>query len=312
MAHPHLQAMGDARTFTESAEEREIPPISEFLVCAPYYLSTREPNNKLMEDLASRFPRVDRRLAFQQFHDVYKFVSDTALLHILPSVSGLQDQVYVSNLGIVMGSGTERTVVLSNFKSAPRRGEELIGQRFFEGLGLRTEMAPAYFEGEADLKVIAPSTYVGAHGMRTCLQALRWFRNRFDVEVVECELTNPYLYHLDCVLFSLSETELLAATDWLCPSTLKSLERVADIVHVPTKAALAGATNCVRIQNHIICDDNRRLFADLPELHQNEEEKLTFLGELCERRKLSLKTFEMTEFVKSGAAMSCLFMRLGE
>jgi N-dimethylarginine dimethylaminohydrolase len=282
----------------------------EFLLCAPHYLSNREPNNRLMEDLTRYFPVIDRRKALAQFQSVHGFAREHARVRILPSVDGFQDQVYVSNLGITMCDEGERTVVLSNFKSPPRRGEELIGRKFFQELGIATELAPAYFEGEADLKAVNCTQYVGAHGMRTCVEALRWFARRFDVEVLECELSNPYLYHLDCVLFVLSESEALVATDELDRATLRRLERHVDIIHVPTRAALAGATNCVKLDGHLLCDDNRSLFANLAELRECEQEKLSFLERLCERRKLILTPFEMTEFVKSGAAMSCLFMKL--
>jgi N-dimethylarginine dimethylaminohydrolase len=294
-------------SLTDPAHAHEVP---EFLLCAPHYLSNQQPNNRLMEDLRRHFPVIDRTNALSQFRSVYRFVCEYSLVHILPSVDGFQDQAYVSNLGITMCNENDRTVVLSNFKSQPRRGEELIARQFFQELGIHTERAPAYFEGEADLKSVNCTQYVGAHGMRTCVEALRWFARRFDVDVLECELTNPYLYHLDCVLFLLSENEALVATDEVDTGTLRQLEKLVEVVHVPTKVALAGATNCVKLAGHLLCDDNRRLFANLSELHECEEQKLQFLDKLCERKKLILTPFEMTEFVKSGAAMSCLFMRL--
>jgi N-dimethylarginine dimethylaminohydrolase len=291
----------------EPVRTHEFP---EFLLCAPHYLSNQQPNNPLMEELRRHFPLIDRATALAQFRSIYRFVCEYSLVHVLPSVDGLQDQVYVSNLGITMCDEGDRTIVLANFKSQPRRGEELIGRRYFHELGIRTELAPVYFEGEADLKAVDSTRYVGAYGMRTCREALRWIGRRFDVEVLECELTNPYLYHLDCVLFLLSETEALVATDEVDARTLRQLEKLVDVVHVPTKAALAGTTNCVKLAGHLLCDDNRRLFANLPELYECEQAKLQFLNKLCERRQLVLTPFEMTEFAKSGAAMSCLFMRL--
>jgi N-dimethylarginine dimethylaminohydrolase len=282
----------------------------EFLLCAPHYLSNRRPNNPLMEELSRHFPHIDRAEALAQFHCVYRFVCRFSRVHLLPSVDGLQDQVYVSNLGVTVHGASERTIVLANFRSQPRRGEELVGKRFFKELGIRTVHAPAYFEGEADLKAVNSTQYVGAHGMRTSIEALRWFARRFDVEVLECELTNPYLYHLDCVLFLVSKTEALVATDAVDVRTLRQLEALVEVIHVPTRAALAGATNCVVLGGHLLCDDNRRLFADLPELYACEVAKLEFLGQLCARRNWIFTPFAMTEFAKSGAAMSCLFMRL--
>lgn len=287
------------------------PLRSEYLMCAPHFLSNAVPNNPMMADLARHFPHVDRAAALAQFEAVRCFVYRYARVQMLPPVDGMQDLTYVSNLGICMQRETTRTIVLSNFRSEPRRGEEQVGSRFFRAQGLRTLLAPPYFEGEADLKRIGPGCYVGAYGLRTSRAVLRWFARRFDVEVLECELTNPYLYHLDCVLMPLGD-ELLVATEQVSPDTLRELEKRIGIVHVPTRAALAGATSCLQLAGHLLCDDNRPLFAQLPELHAFEQEKLQFLEALCPSRKLTLVPFQMTEFIKSGASMSCLFMHLGQ
>lgn len=292
------------------AASRE-PLRCEYLMCAPHFLSNAVPNNPMMADLARHFPRVDRPAALAQFEAVRHFVCRYAHVLLLPPVDGLQDLAYVSNLGICVQRETTRTIVLSNFRSEPRRGEEQVGRRFFRAQGLRTLMAPRYFEGEADLKRLGAACYVGAYGLRTSRAMLRWFARRFDVEVLECELTNPYLYHLDCVLMPLGD-EMLVATEQVRPDTLRELEKRIGIVHVPTRAALAGATSCLELAGHLLCDDNRALFAQLPELYAFEEEKLQFLQALCPGRKLTLVPFPMTEFIKSGASMSCLFMALGQ
>lgn len=282
-----------------------------YLMCAPHFLSNAIPNNPMMADLARHFPQVDRADALAQFDAVRHFVGRYAHIELLPPVEGFQDLTYVSNLGICVQRQDARTIVLSTFRSEPRRGEEQVGARFFSARGFPTVMSPPYFEGEADLKRLGPTCYVGAFGLRTSQEALRWFARRFDVEVLECELINPYLYHLDCVLMPLGD-ELLVATEQVRPETLRELEERIGIVHVPTSAALAGATSCVELAGHVLCDDNRGLFKHLPELHAFEAEKLRFLQRICDDRGLTLVPFPMTEFIKSGASISCLFMKLGE
>jgi N-dimethylarginine dimethylaminohydrolase len=286
-------------------------PRAEYLMCAPRFLSNAIPNNPMMADLARHFPQVDRAEALAQFDALHRFVGRYAHIDLLPPVDGLQDQAYVSNLGICVQRQDSRTIVLSKFRSEPRRGEEDIGARFFSARGFLTVMSPSYFEGEADLKRLGPTCYVGAFGLRTSRQALRWFARRFDVEVLECELINPYLYHLDCVLMPLGD-ELLVATEQVRPETLRELEKRIGVVHVPTNAALAGATSCLELAGHLLCDDNRDLFKHLPELRACEAEKLRFLQTICDDRELTLVPFPMAEFIKSGASMSCLFMKLGE
>lgn len=284
------------------------PP--HYLMCAPTYLSNEHPNNKVMEDMARVYPAPDRALAQIQFHEVCSFVRRYASVHLLPPVDGLQDQVYVSNLGVTLRRGTQTIVLLSNFYSPPRRGEEQVGLRFFEDLHIPTEQAPRFFEGEADLKELVPNVYVGAHGMRTSLSALRWIARRFDVEIIECELTDPQFYHLDCLFFRIAQNAALVVTDVVSSATLRRIEKYLDVVSVPLRAGLGAATNCLQLNGYLICDDNRHLYRHEEHWMAQEEAKLAFLESVCSRYGLALKPFEMTEFAKSGAAMSCLFMAM--
>ena len=83
-------------------------------------------------------------------------------------------------------------------------GEERTGTDFFKLMNFAVERPPetfeaepVYFEGEADLKHIRGSLYIGAHGMRTSRSALIWAAERFEMEIVPFRITDPYLYHLD-------------------------------------------------------------------------------------------------------------------
>lgn len=287
--------------------ESEIP---SFLLSVPYYISTAIANNKIMEDMARIYPPVCKNNAIKQFFEFYQYLSSNAFVQLLPSVPGLQDQVYVSNLGAIIDQGDEKVALLANFKSEPRRGEEIHGDRCLQSLGFRTICAPEYFEGEADLKKISANLYVGAHGMRTSLDALQWIESTLNLSIIKCEITNPYLYHLDCVLCPIGEDEVLVATSVVNKSTLKELERNANIIDVPLDIALASGTNCIRVKDSLLCDNNSSLYLTQPELYRKEQAKIEYLEKICSERGLSLKTFEMTEFIKSGAALSCLAMKL--
>ena len=79
------------------------------LMNLPLSLSARVPTNVWMDDMspADRGIRLDR--AIGQFQELYRHIARQAIVYVLPSRFGLQDQTYVSNLGVVLASQAEDT-----------------------------------------------------------------------------------------------------------------------------------------------------------------------------------------------------------
>ena len=282
-----------------------------FAMSVPYFISNEHLNNAQMQEINSVYGEVDRDAALAQFDEIYKYCARSFRIYLVPSASGLQDQVYVSNLGAVFEvDGRESPlVVLSRFRAKGRPGEELVGELFFQNLGYRTVRSPYFFEGEADIKSIAPGVYVGAVGMRTSHEALQWIADAASIKVIECTINNPYLYHLDCVLFRLSAAEVAVVTSVVDQPTLKAIERHANILDVPLDVGLSGATNCVRGDGEILCDENTSLMRTHDPLYEREMNKIRFLEHVAKNRNIGMKFFQTSEFIKSGAALSCMFMR---
>ena len=65
-------------------------------------LSTQIPNNVYMEELSPSEREVCLDRAIAQFLPLYRHVAQRAVVYLLPSTPGLQDQTYVSNLGAVL------------------------------------------------------------------------------------------------------------------------------------------------------------------------------------------------------------------
>lgn len=282
-----------------------------FAMCAPYFLANDIINNAEMGDITKRYGPVDKDKALEQFNTVYSYVSSRAWVHLIPSVPGLQDQVYVTNVAAIFDktdSGIP-SAVLSNFRAPGRAGEELIAERFLKGLGYETVHCPYLFEGEADLKPIAPGVFVGAVA-RTSAEAHDWIANRYGVKIIKCENANPYLIHLDCVLFRLDDERVMLATEALDPGVVKEIAKYCDIIDVPLNVAFPGATNGVRIGNEIFLDDNSSLIKDYTEYYENELKKLEFFERVCTRYGKKVKFFNCSEFLKSGAGLSCMFLKL--
>lgn len=281
-----------------------------FLMNVPLFLATDVPNNVWMQEMSEEARRLDRSKALAQFRRVYEFLAARAVVYLLPSTRGLQDQTYVANLAVVLPHTLERRVVISNFRSEPRRGEREAGVAFFEQMGLAFDVAPPFFEGEADLKYVRENLYIGAHGLRTSREALDWFEERFDMEVIPFEMENEYLYHLDCSVFPITRKEVMVCTEMAAPATLKAIEKHVDVIDVDLDDAESGITNCVRVGDSVLCASS---LAALPAEHEDypyEKRKVERLEAICRDRDLTPVFFDLSEFQKSGAMLSCMVMHL--
>ena len=96
------EANAPVRSFSEGLRAGRVEsPV--LLMNLPLSLSTQVPNNAWMDDISpeDRHVRLDRAIA--QFNDLYKHLAQHAIVYLLPSRFGLQDQTYVSNLAEATG-----------------------------------------------------------------------------------------------------------------------------------------------------------------------------------------------------------------
>ncbi len=108
-------------------------PLQSYVMNFPFTLSTSDPNNIWMQELSDEDLTINKPKAYKQFMDLYNFMSGQSLVYLLPSEGNFQDQVYVANLGLQLPHLKDRNVVLlSNYTSDPRKGEELVGKKFFD------------------------------------------------------------------------------------------------------------------------------------------------------------------------------------
>lgn len=260
-----------------------------FLMNFPFTVDNRDPNNVLMKDSRP----YNYHLAFDQFLQLYKTVAQESLVYILPSELDLQDLPYVANLGCYLPHLVKDTILLANFKSPPRVGEELIGYRFFKSMNYDVIKCPYFWEGEADLKYIRDNIYAAPHGIRTCIESHRWMEKTLGMKVISIKLTDPKLYHLDCVMFPINDEKAVVATSVLDTSCIKELEKYVEIVDVPEEYVYNGWTNVVRINDRILHA------SDISNHHI-----ASFYSDLG----FEAVDIDLSEFDKSGADLSCLLM----
>jgi N-dimethylarginine dimethylaminohydrolase len=287
------------------------------LMNLPLSLSAQIPNNAYMEDLSpsQREIRLDRAIA--QFLSLYRHIAQCALVYVLPSTPGFQDQPYVSNLGAVLPHCEEDAVIISRFRSLPRVGEDRIGADFFKLMNFAVVQPPEtfegeqlYFEGEADLKHIRGNLYIGAHGMRTSRNALAWASERFEMEIVPFHITNRYLYHLDCCFLRITEQAVLLCTSLADRMCVRALEQHCEIIDVSVEHARAGITNSLLLPGEVLCDSPIVELGKESPSYPIEKSKIERLEAICSRFGRTLRVFCMSEFYKSGALLSCLIMNI--
>ena len=284
-----------------------------YLLCPPFSHSAGIPNNAWMTELPEKARQIDRRRSLVQFLELYHFLASDALVYLLPTPanSGLQDQVFTANLGFVPEHLAGREVaVISNFTTKPRVGEAPYGEHFFQEMGYRTVTPPYHFEGEAEIKHLHDNIYIGGYGVRSDRKVHDWLAETLGMTIVSIRECDPHLYHLDCTVFPITREETLVCTSMLTRKEVKQIERVTNIIDVTEDAAFSGIANSIRFHNMILNASN------IHDLHAGEDDyrlelaKNRLLEDICADRGFEPVFFNLSEYMKSGALLSCMVLHL--
>jgi N-dimethylarginine dimethylaminohydrolase len=284
-----------------------------FLLCPPFSHSIDQPNNAWMVEPSSQEDFLDRNKGLKQFLDLYHYLASNALVYLLPTpaASGLQDQVFTANLAFVPEHLTGRnTAIIANFTSAPRKEEAKYGAQFFRAMGYETVIPEFLFEGEAEIKHLYDNIYIGGYGERTDRRVYDWMEKTFDMKIVKVEERDPHLYHLDCSIFPLTGEETIVCTEILRKEEVKEIEKYTGIIDVSKEIAYCGICNSVRLHNSILnASDIHDLKAGTEE-YRKEIAKNRALEDIAAERAFEPVFFNLSEYMKSGALLSCMVMHL--
>lgn len=271
--------------------------------------------NQTDEDL-----KIDGPAAFGQWFELYSFLTQQGLVTLMPSpaqMDGLADHVYAANSGIMIGD----TYIVANFTSEPRRPETPVIETFMKTMGCKVVVCPYLWEGEAETKFIGKNTkgqdvFIGGYGIRSTIEAYEWMEKEFNVEIIKVKMTDDKLYHLDCSIFPLvcsnnleeKKAEIMCCEEIFSNSDLEKIKKYCKCVNVPLNLAYYGITNCVRCGSYILCGSD---FFDIDpdidgeEVYCTERDKNQFLEDLCAEYGFEVKFFNLSEFAKAGACLSC-------
>jgi len=286
-------------------------PFQSYVMNFPFTLSTTDPNNIWMQELTDEELLVNKPKAYKQFMDLYQFMAGGALVHLLPSKGNFQDQVYVANLGIHLPHiKNENHIILSNFTSDPRKGEELVGEKFFQQMGYKTAVSPYKWEGEADLKYLYGNKYIGGYGIRSNIKAYEWMEETYNMDIIKVAMVDEYLYHLDCSIFALNQDQTLICTELFDEEEIKEISKHTDIIDINVDDARCGLTNSVKYGNMILCASNISELKKSHEYYEGEKHKIATLEKICSDAGMEPVIFNLSEYMKSGAMLSCMVMHL--
>jgi len=285
-----------------------------YLLNFPFSYATGVANNPWMEDLSSDKRQPDFRRAAVQFLELYRYMAAAgALVYVLPTPRGadLQDLMYTANLGIVLEHlPRQNTVVISNFASPPRRGETPVGVNFFKSMGYEIHVPPTKFEGEAELKHLHDNVYVGGYGIRSENETYDWMERNFDMRIVRLRLTDPYLYHLDCLVFPITSENTLVCTELFEQEEIAALEKVTNVIPVSADECYSGICNSVRMPSVVLNSSHIQDLKAGTEDYEIEIQKNRKLEDVAANLALEVSYFNLSEYHKSGALLSCMVMHL--
>jgi N-dimethylarginine dimethylaminohydrolase len=286
-------------------------PIPAFVMNFPFTLDTSNPNNIWMKEMEAKDLKINKGNAYRQFLDLYQFIAGNSLVNILPTYGEYQDLVYVANMGIYLPHIKDsNNIILSNFTSEPRQGEEKVGKPFFDLMGYQTHMCPFKWEGEADLKYLYDNVYIGGYGQRSDIQAFEWMEKEFDMNIIKIEMVDEYLYHLDCSIFPLTKEKTLICTELYTPKELARISQYTNIIDISVDDTYNGIANSARLGNMILCASNISELTRADENYEAEKQKIESLEKICFNEGLEPVFFNISEFMKSGAMLSCMIMHL--
>lgn len=284
--------------------------IPAFLMCPPFNVDNEKANNVWMEKPEAKQP-INYEKAYTQWGDLKRVLDEAGWVYLLPSQDGLQDEVYVANLGLFLPQHIKKdTILLSNFRSDPRSGESQVGREFF-GMNQWNDISvPFFWEGEADLKYLGGDQFVGGYGIRSQKEAYEWMEKNFPIKIVKVKMTDERQYHFDCILFPVNKENCLVMTEIISPEDLKAIEAVTNIIPVQKSFGYGGTTNSVRAGTMILNASEITSIKNTDEKYSDERSRVDWFERTINKLNLDPVIINLSEFDASGAALSCCVMNL--
>lgn len=262
----------------------------KILMCRPKYFGIFYEINPWMDVSHPVIP--DKPL--QQWNDLYQALEQLgAEIALVDPVPDLPDLTFTANAGLVY----DNAVYLSHFLHPERQREEPYYYDWFHQAGYKVlPQLEHYFEGAGDALFAGDTLFVG-YGIRSAKQfyseLVTKYPNWLPGQLVECELVDPYFYHLDTCFCPLNSQQALWIPKAFSTKTQQRMQQQIELWPVPEDEARKFACNAVVLGNDVV----------LPADCQQTQAYL-------ESRGYSAHACDMSEFLKAGGACKCLTLVL--
>lgn len=280
-------------------------PFPVFTMCPPVYVDNAIANNVTIKELSPAERKIDKDKFLAQWFNFYNVLAANSLVYLITPVRGLQDQTYVNCYVYLPHIQDRDVIVLSNFTAPGREGEEDVACGLFNDLGYEIHDCPHLFEGEPELKWLGDNVYIGGYGARTDLKAHRWLEQKFGAKIISVKATDPVLYHLDCYAFPIGNDDVLLRTKDLDREAIRRIERMRNVIDVPTDEAQMGLCNSLQVEDAVFNASSLQYMKKTDKDYDKVRKKDQHLEDICRELGLDLTYFDLSECMKSGAMLSC-------
>ena len=132
----------------------------------------------------------------------------------------------------------------------------------------------------------------------------------FDMNIIKVAMVDEYMYHLDCSIFALNTHKTLVCTELYDKEELSEIEQHTEIIDIDVDDSLYGMANSVRLGNMVLCASNISELKKGSEFYEGEKHKIASLEKICSDEGMEPVVFNLSEYMKSGAMLSCMVMHL--
>jgi len=132
----------------------------------------------------------------------------------------------------------------------------------------------------------------------------------FDMNIIKVEMVDEYMYHLDCSIFPLNTNSSMVCTELYDKKELAEISKYTNIVDIDVEDSMYGMANSVRLGNMILCASNISELKKSDEFYDGEKHKIASLEKICSDEGMEPVIFNLSEYMKSGAMLSCMVMHL--
>jgi N-dimethylarginine dimethylaminohydrolase len=132
----------------------------------------------------------------------------------------------------------------------------------------------------------------------------------FDMRIIKVREVEPYLYHLDCSIFPITKEDTLVCTELFTKKELVEMEKATNILPVTVDEAFSGICNSVRLPNQVLNSSHIHDLKAGTEDYKFELGKNRKLEDIASNLAMEVSYFNLSEFHKSGALLSCMVMHL--